>query len=104
MEQLSDSEQRVLFDTAVAGVHVLFTNLGSDPIDVVEIMVLPVAANTVQLAVDGVVITPLWNLGARQMMVDPGFILRKMGAQVTIEIGAATQVQVLLRWRNRGCQ
>src|SRR5574341_797063 len=102
-EQISASEARAFGSVVAAGAGIfeIFVNPygGDGPIEVLELELLPVAANVITILVNGRPISPAWDLGARQNKIDPGFILGQRGDTVSLQAGGAGTIQWQLRWR-----
>lgn len=98
IEFVSPDEGRELVDIAVVGPTTIFANDFGYTLEIIEVALLPVAANTVKLIVNGIDISPAWDLSARQMLSDPGFYLEPSGI-ISIKLGSASQVLGVVRYR-----
>lgn len=104
LEQIPDSERRAVFSVSAIGNNQIFENPIAGSVDVVEIQIFSVAANTVMVLRDVEQMSPAWDLAIRQSVTDPGFILFTQGAKVFLRLTVAAVVQGILFWRQRGCK
>lgn len=101
IEVIPEGERRTLFSVAAPGRAKIFESPDvQEVIEVLEVVLEPVAANTIQLLLSNRTLTPVLDLAARQTYGDPGFL---MGAEdeLILVTGGAGSVVGYIRWRVR---
>ncbi len=100
-DKITEGEERVIFSVGTGVKTSIYQNFRDSDIEVLEILMECINANTFQLSKTGLVLTPIWDFAARQTYSDPGFVLRK-GEEIFIAPTSATSVVGYIRFRERG--
>jgi hypothetical protein len=98
-EAIPEGEFRETFSVAAIGTTPIFENpLTGRKIEIVEVAVFTVAANTFQLVIGSKPVSAVYDFLARQPYVDAGFLMEQ-GEILSITTGGAGQIVGHVRWR-----
>jgi hypothetical protein len=98
LEVISELEQREIFSVAAIGRTLLWQSRVNYRVEVIEIVLLSAAGNTIQLLANGLPLTPPFPMVANQSYIDPGFFLEAEGL-VEIICGGAASVVGYIHWK-----